>query len=85
MADFDLAAIDVPANRQAIDQVVANAESLALALRGSEGRRMSRRELTRHTLAIIQAQITLAQGARLALDALGQARATIDQGGDKAA
>ncbi len=42
-------------------------------------RAMSRRKLMRHTLTIVQAQIDLAAGARAALDALEQARATIEQ------
>ena len=46
----------------------------AAALKGHKGRKLSRCALMRHAITIVEAQITLAEGARLALDALEQVR-----------
>lgn len=81
-----MADLDIAEQRQTLDRIEAGAEALATALKGHEGRSMSRRELMRRTLAIVDAQITLAQGARQGLDALEQAQATIERlSSDKAA
>ena len=81
-----MAEIDIPKCRQDLERIVATAEALGTALLGLEGRKISKRKLRQHTVEIVQAQLTLAVGASQALDALEQARATIERlRGDKTA
>ena len=78
--------IDIAACRQDLERVAAVAEALGAALLGPEGRKISKRKLKQRAIEIVRAQLTLAVGASACLDALEQARATIErQRSDKSA